>query len=117
MADIRDELFALFGKLWTWVCLILLGMIGMFSHNLYTGKKMTFKQAMGSFGVSFFVGALTSLFCYFQEWEKAAVWLVPFATLLSDKIMLAVFAFDWERNIKDSIVDFLKGIISKIKGK
>jgi hypothetical protein len=117
MTDIKDELLTLFSKIWTWVCLILLGMVGMFSHNLYVGRKMTFREAIGSFGVSFFVGVLTSLLCYLQEWDKAGVWIVPFATLLSDKIMMAILALDWDKNIKEWIVDFLKGVISKLKGK
>ena len=87
----------------------------MFSHNLYVGRKMTFKEAVGSFGISFFVGILASLWCYYMEWDKVSMWLVPFSTLLADKIMMAILAYNWQRTFKDGITDILKGLLKKFK--
>ncbi len=90
-------------------------MVGMFSHNLYIGRKMTFKEAIGAFGVSFFVGALVSIWCYYAEWERVSMWLVPFSTLLADKVMMAVMAYNWQKSIKEGLTDFLRGILKKLK--
>lgn len=90
-------------------------MVGMFSHNLYIGKKMSFKQALGSFGISFFIGALTSISCYLMDWDRVSMWLVPFATLLADKIMMAVIALNWEKSITYTIKAYIKSVVKKWK--
>lgn len=115
MGEIKEEVIALCGKLWTWACLILLGMVGMISTNMYVGKKMTFKQALGSFGVSFFIGSLTSILCYVMEWERMSFVLVPFATLISDKVIMGIMAFNWQHSIKEALKDYIKNLVKKWK--
>ena len=87
----------------------------MFSHNLYVGRKMSFKEAIGAFGISFFIGALVSIVCYYQQWDRISMWLVPFSTLLADKVMMTIMAYNWQKNLKEAITDFLKEMLKRLK--
>lgn len=108
MSDIKSELIAVLSKIWTWLLLIFLGMVGMFSHNIYTAKKLTWKQTIASLGLSFFIGSITSIICYLNDWGKLGVVLVPMLTLLSDRITLAVMAYNWKGFIWDTIDNWRK---------
>lgn len=115
MEEVKNELWAALLKLWgsisTWFLLIGLGLLGMIGHNLHTGKKMSFARYLGSIMVAIFVGILTSILCYVKQWDRLGTILVPVMTLVSEKVILAIYSFEWQNSIKE----FIKGWISKWK--
>ena len=114
MSEIKEEVIALFSKIWVWAALIFTGMIGMVSSNLFTSRKLTFWQIVGSLGLAFFIGVTVSIICYFYEWDKAGMVLVPMCTLLSEKIVVALLAINWEKNIKETVKNKLKNWSNKL---
>lgn len=114
LEEAKTEAIALLSKIWVWAALIFIGMIGMVSSNLFTSRKLTFWQVVGSLGLAFFVGVTVSMVCYFYEWERAGMVLVPMCTLLSEKIVVAVLAINWEKNIKETLKNKLKNWSNKL---
>lgn len=75
------------------------------------GKKITLIQAFASAGIALFVGFVVSVICVQQDMEKQGMWIVPCATLISDKLVMAFIAFDW----KGTLGDWVRYWADKIK--
>jgi hypothetical protein len=78
-----------------WGVYILIGIIGKFSHDLIMGKRLTWVQVFASIGIALFCGFLASVICMHNFPDKAA-YIVPIATLLSEKIVVAILAVDYK---------------------
>lgn len=95
MQQFREELLAFWLKIWVWVAYIIIGMLGLFAQKIRSGKKITFAQAVSTTMVAGFIGYLASVWCVANESTKGA-YIVPIATLLSDKIFTYILSLDWE---------------------
>lgn len=100
MENFKEELVAFFGKL-AWLYLVLLGLMAKFSYDILTGKRITLWQALASTGLAFFVGYMAYNICIYKGAEEQIKWAVPFASLLSEKIIMAVFSIDWKALAQD----------------
>ena len=98
MEDFKNEFIAFFSKLWITIFYIFIGIIAKFSFDLITGKRITFWQAIGSVGISLFIGFLSSVYCANYH-PNLTPYVVPIATLSSEKIFLAIMAIDWSKMI------------------
>jgi hypothetical protein len=102
----EDEgLLSIFGKSAVLVCLILIGWIGKICHHLYMKRKLSWVWAIASLGMVFFVGVMT-YFWSIRHYPEETVYLVPMASLISDKIMLAFFSLDWKGFAHDVLKHF-----------
>lgn len=111
MAEIRDEILNLLSKIWTYIALIALGLIGKFSYDIISGKKITFWQALASAGIAVFIGFMAGAICNYNGWEKQQTIIIPVSTLLSEKIILALFSLDY----KGIAADIAKWFTRKLK--
>lgn len=89
--EIFDLLFA---KIWNVAAWIFLGLIGKFSMDVMTGKKITVLQALASTGTALFVGVMAHVICAYLDLGSQSAFIVPLATLLSDKIVIALMAMN-----------------------
>lgn len=111
MEQIREDIAIWFSKIWVWILYIIVGLVGKFSYDLLTGKKITMWQALASTGVALFFGFLSVAFCMYKEYDKGGMFIVPITTLLSEKLMIAIFAVDW----KKVTADLVQYVADKIK--
>lgn len=95
MEIFKEEITAFFSKIWVWGVYILIGIIGKFSHDLIMGKRLSWLQIFASIGIALFCGFIASVICMNNFPDKAA-YIVPIATLLSEKIMVAILAIDYK---------------------
>lgn len=98
-----DELITGFSKIWTWVLYIILGVMGKFSYDALNGRRMSLGVSLGILGLSIFVGAIVSILCVYYEAEKAGAFLVPLCTLLSEKLIVALYAYNWKEFVSDML--------------
>lgn len=82
---------------------------------MLTGRKVTIMQAVASTGAAFFIGVVASIVCYYFDMAKAANIIVPLATLLSEKIMIAIFALDVKTAIRETFKEILRSLHNKFK--
>lgn len=87
MENIKNELYLFLGKIWIWILLILIGVIAKFSYDVSIKKKFTFATFFSTLGIACFIGYLASVWCAYKEWDQARNWIVPIATLASEKII------------------------------
>lgn len=111
MERLSDELASLFTSIWKLTALILLGIVGKFSYSYLTGKRITPVQAISTIGLAVFVGVIAGVLCRKMDFEEQAIWIVPIATLMSDKIIIAIMATD----VKKMLHDWLKYWTNKLK--
>jgi hypothetical protein len=97
MEQFKEEIIAGVSKIWVWLLYILMGLIAKYSYDIMRGKKITLLQAMASAGIALFVGFISSALCVQHDMEKEGMWIVPISTLLSEKLLMALFAIDWKR--------------------
>ena len=95
MAEIKQEILTLLTKVWVWLLLVLLGLIGKISVDMLQGRKMTGRQILSSIGIGLFVGVVTAALCVYKGWTQAGIVIIPIATSMSEKIMLALFSIDY----------------------
>lgn len=96
-----DEIVTAGSKVWTWVLYVLLGVMGKFSYDALSGRKISFLMSLAILGISVFVGVITSMVCFYYELDRAGAFLVPICTLLSEKLVLAIYAYDWKGFLSD----------------
>lgn len=94
MKTVLNDFCIFLSKWWLYVVYILIGLVGKMSYELVTGKKRSFWTAIGSVGIAAFTGYLSCIWCISNSPEKAP-YLVPMATLLSDKFFTWIFSMDW----------------------
>lgn len=107
MEKITHELWLFLTKISTLLALIFIGLIGKFSMMVLSGKKITFLQAVAASGSAFFIGVLSWQLCKVWGLQEKANFIVPFATLLSDKLIIIIFTFDWDKHLKKAMHDML----------
>lgn len=95
MELLKEEIVAFFSKVWVWGLYILIGLIGKFSHDLIMRKRITWVQAFASIGIALFCGFIASVICA-NNFPEQAAYIVPIATLLSEKFFVAIFAIDYK---------------------
>lgn len=95
MELLKEEIVAFFSKVWVWGLYILIGLIGKFSHDLIMRKRITWVQAFASIGIALFCGFIASVVCM-NNFPAQAAYIVPIVTLLSEKIIVAIFAVDYK---------------------
>lgn len=98
MSDLRDELLVFFSKVWALFFYVLIGIVAKFSLDLAQGKKISFLQAIGSVGISLFIGFLAAVWCTNNN-PSLAPYIVPIATLSADKIIMVIIGIDWKEFI------------------
>ncbi len=96
-SDYLNQILELIYKWWVWLFYIAIGMIGKFSHDLVTGKKLSWTQVFSSIGIALFVGFISSAICMYNDWQQQGQYIVPICTLLSEKLVLALFAVDYKK--------------------
>lgn len=102
MENFKETLVDFFSKL-AWLYLVLLGLMAKFSYEYLTGRKITLWQAVASAGLAFFVGYLAYNICIYKGLENQIKWVVPFSSLLSEKIIIAIFSMDWKEHFSSFI--------------
>lgn len=99
--DIKTELLAMLSKAWAWILYtmfsIIIGVVGKISYDLLTGRKITLWGFVASVGLGIFVGVVSTIICMAKGWTTAALFMPPIATLLSEKIILALFSLDYNK--------------------
>lgn len=103
MADLKTDALIFLSKTWVWFLYIVLGLMLKFSYNIISGKKITFWHAVASCICSIAIGALSSIWCIQTNRESMGTWIVPAATLLSDKLLTAAFSIDYKKILQEII--------------
>lgn len=106
-----DEIASIFNSAWKLFCLIMLGLIGKFSIDVITGRRITLLQAFASAGIAVFVGVVANFMCEYNELQRQSNFIVPVATLMSDKLITAIMAL----NVKKIVHEWLKYWVNKTK--
>jgi hypothetical protein len=112
MTEIKDEIFALISKSWVWIMYITLGIVGKLSNDIRNGTKLGWGATFASIGIAIFCGGVSSWVCYTNQWDKVGMFIVPVVTLVSDQIVKALFAIDWNTWLNDWL-DMVKKNIKK----
>lgn len=105
MEFLKEEIASFLSKAWVWCAYIIIGIVGKFSHDLIMGKKLTWLQVFASIGIALFTGFIASMICLHNFPDKAA-YIVPISTLLSEKIIIAVFSIDYKKIASDLVAYF-----------
>lgn len=108
MIDLKDELIAFFSKSWALFLYVIIGLIGKLSYDLLYGRKMTWWQVIASIGIALFTGFVAAAICTKYGWEDHAKFVVPIATLLSEKLIVAAFSLDYKGIFADLVAIFTK---------
>jgi hypothetical protein len=95
--DWIDQIIESFCKWWVWFAYIFVGMVGKFSYDYGSGKKFSWAKILSSVGIALFVGFISSSICIYNGWTEEARYIVPIATLLSEKLVWALFAVDYKQ--------------------
>lgn len=100
MENPEKETLTFLSKAWVWILYIVVGIIGKFSHDLIMGRKLTWLQVLSSIGIALFMGFLSSVICY-TRYPDYAAFIVPVSTLLSEKIIIAIFSIDFKKLVAE----------------
>lgn len=92
MENLKNELLLLWGKIWIWAALIFLGIIGKLSYDIKMKRKLSFLSIAASIGIGVFMGYLASAWCIYMGWQQQGMFLVPMATIASEKGIEAVIS-------------------------
>lgn len=106
MIDLKDEFIQFVSKSWALFLYVIIGLIGKVSYDLLYGKKLTWIQVIGSVGLALFMGFLSAAICTRNGWEEHAKYVVPISTLLSEKIVVAIFSLDYKAIARDVVAFF-----------
>jgi len=96
MEQIKEELITFASKAWLFCLYIVVGIIGKFSHDFIMGKRLSWTQVLASIGIALFCGFLASMVCY-NKFPEYAAYIVPIATLLSEKLVIALLSVDYKK--------------------
>lgn len=103
MADLKNELIATFWKFSTYLVIVVLSVLGMIGNNMYIGKKLTWRQALGLAILAFCSTFVTAIICYKSELGFTGYLITGFVPYACDKIAMAIMAFDWQKGVKATI--------------
>lgn len=96
MAEIKEEVLTALSKFWAYILWITLGLVGKFSFDIISGKKVTLLQALASTGLAIVVGLISAKICELNDWEKHKSIVICVSSLLSEKIILALFSINYK---------------------
>ena len=111
MEILKEEIAAFLSKAWVWCAYIIIGIVGKFSHDLIMGKKLTWLQVFASIGIALFMGFIASMICI-RNFPDQAAYIVPISTLLSEKLIIALFSVNYKQIFQDIAKYFSKRIDS-----
>jgi hypothetical protein len=98
---ILNEFMAFLSKSSVWIITILSGVIAKISFDVLGGRRLSFVQWCAVVGISVFGGYMMGTYCDSNGWEKQGRWMVPLATLFSEKIIM------WCMNNYDPILRYI----------
>jgi hypothetical protein len=101
--NLLTEIGAFFSKSAAWILSIGVGVIAKVSTELLLKRKLSMMQWIGIMGVSIFGGYMMATWCHSHGWVTEGNYLVPLATLFSEKVMIYITTN--YRAIIDRIVD------------
>lgn len=107
--DILGDILNTLTKVWLWVAMVGIGIVGKFGIYLQSGQKHSTWKLIGSTMIAGFVGYLASIYCmtYYPSHDgglnKQGAIIVPIATLMSDRLMMVILSINWT-SIIDAIV-------------
>lgn len=102
--DILNDILTGISKMWIWIAMILSGVVAKISFDVLSGRKLSFIQWCAVIGISVFGGYMMGTWCDSNGWEKQGRWLVPMATLFSEKLF--IYIMDNYERIGDHILLF-----------
>lgn len=111
MDAIKEEIISLFSKIWVWILYVLVGLMAKYSYDIITGKRVSFIQALASAGAAIAIGVIASAICIYHNLENQGMFIVPGATILSDKIIIALMTVD----VKSELSIWFKHWADKLK--
>ena len=88
--NLLHEIGAFFGKSWAWILSIGVGVIAKLSTELLLKRKLSMMQWIGIMGISIFGGYLMAVWCTSHGWTTEGNYLVPLATLFSEKVTIYI---------------------------
>lgn len=88
-----------------WIAYIGVGASAKLGWEMITKEKQKWTKIIGSTAVAIFVGFMASAICINNEIDGKVI--VPVATLLSDKLMFALFSINYKK-----LIDPLKKCLS-----
>lgn len=89
-----NAIYEFLSKWWAWIFYIAIGMAGKFGLDMMKQKKMSFWQLIGSACISCFIGFMAASYCMSYA-PKLGPFIVPIATLISDRVILFLFAINY----------------------
>lgn len=87
MEDVKNEIYIFLAKIWMWVAFVFIGVVAKFSYDVSIKKKYTWVTFTAALGIALFVGYITSAWCRYKGWQEEGMFIVPLATLLSEKLV------------------------------
>lgn len=99
----------------TYLVIAVLSVIGMLGNNMYIGKKLTFWQSIGLAGLAFSTALVTGIICHKSNLGLTGYIITGITPYTCDKIIMALMAIDWSKNIKSVVREWLKGLANKLK--
>lgn len=89
-ANIFNEIVAFVTKWGTVIASIGVGILAKVSTELLLKRRLSMIQWVGIMGVSIFGGYMMSVWCHTRGWLEQSYYLVPLATLFSEKVMIYI---------------------------
>jgi len=109
MHDIKEETLTFLTKWWSYIFYVMIGVMGKFSFDIVKRKKISIWYIIGATGVACFIGFLASMWCEYH-YKPYAPYIVPIATLCSDKILMYIATLNWK-----PVLDSIYGVFTKNK--
>lgn len=94
--SIISELYIFMSKAGASVIAIFIGIMAKISHDIMLKKSHTWLEWFGIVGVSVFGGYLMAQYCDSHGMSEEGKWLIPLATLFSEKIFMYIAA-NWNK--------------------
>lgn len=101
MSEFKSEILAIISKWWVWLLYIIIGVFGKFSYELLSGRRPSWVQIFAGIGIALCVGFIASAVCVQNGWQEKGMYIVPLCTLLSEKLVMALFSIDYKKMFAD----------------
>lgn len=110
MDEFKIQTTAFLMKAWLYiqyVGYVSIGLLGLFAEKIRSGKKMGFWQVISTTAIAIFIGYLATVWCINHNLVKESAYIVPVATLMSDKIFTSILSVNW-KDIVNTLIDKLR---------
>jgi len=94
--SIVSELYLFMSKAGASILAVFIGIMAKISHDIMLKKKHSWAEWMGILGMSVFGGYLMGQYCSSHDMQEQGKWLIPLATLFSEKIFMYIAA-NWNK--------------------